>query len=176
MNKIKLWVIAVAIAIVFNLFVNYGISTFYSGPEYTDFCDEPRPRLVREQLDCDIVEVSEELRNSCTERKAYIGYTYDSNGCPTEAYCETCGTEYGDVRKGYDGNVFVVLLIVAVIALSLGVKLKVEAVSSGFLLAGVIGLLIASTRYWSHLQDIYRFVLLGAVLAVLIWLGYKKIK
>ena len=42
-------------------------------------------------------------------------------------------------------------------------------------MAGVLGLVISSMRYWSHLQDVYRFTLLGVALAILIWVGYKKI-
>ena len=178
-SKIKKWVIAIAIAIVFNLFVNYGVATFYPGPEYSDYCSEsPRAFPLREaQNDCEPIEASQELQNECNDRKkAYIAYKYDSNGCATEAYCETCGAEYDDVRKIHDGNVFVALLIVAVIALAAGIFSKTEAVSTGFLLAGILGLLIASLRYWEHLQNIYRFALLGIVLAILIWLGYKKTK
>ncbi len=68
------------------------------------------------------------------------------------------------------------LLIIAVIALAAGVMLKLESVSTGFLLAGIIGLVITATRYWNHLNNVIRLLLLGAALAVLIWLGYKKIK
>jgi len=180
-NNIKKWIIAIAIAIVFNLFTNYGLATFYNGPEYSDFCDENIriARPLQEQFnnnDCEPIKASQELQDSCSEKKAYIDYKYDSNGCATEAFCETCVTEYDAVRKTYDGNVFVVLLIVAVAVLAAGIMLKVEAVSAGFLLAGILGLLIASTRYWNHLQDVYRFLLLGLALAILIWLGYKKVK
>ncbi len=169
---------SIAIAIVFNLFVNYGVATFYHGPEYSDYCREslrPLP-LAEPKNSCAPVNASEAAQSNCSTGKGYIAYKYDSAGCATEAYCETCNIEYDKVRERYDGNVFVVLLIAAVIALAAGVLLKTEAVSTGFLLAGVLGLIIASTRYWSHLQDAYRFILLGIVLATLVWLGYKKAK
>ncbi|MAG15704.1 hypothetical protein CMO88_01440 [Candidatus Woesearchaeota archaeon] len=177
-NKIKKWVIAVAIAIVFNLFVNYGVATFYPGPEYSDYCDEfqrAQPLKIAAQ-ECEAIEASEELQNECTKDVGHVAYKYDSRGCATEAYCETCNVEYDAVRKVHDGNVFAALLIVAVAALAAGIMIKVEAVSTGFLLGGILGLIIASMRYWEHLQNIYRFILLGIALAVLIWLGYKKVK
>ncbi|MBS3132589.1 hypothetical protein J4470_00470 [Candidatus Woesearchaeota archaeon] len=177
-NKIKKLVIAVAIAIVFNLFVNYGVATFYPGSEYADYCNEfSRAQPIgRNNQDCETIQVGEDLRNSCNKQKGYIDYKYDSNGCATEAYCETCSAEYNDVRKVHDGNVFIALLIIAVIALVAGIMVKVEAVSTGFLFAGVLGLIIASIRYWVHLQNVYRFLMLGIALAVLVWLGYKKVK
>ena len=65
MNKVKKWVMAAAIAIVFNLFVNYGIATFYPGPEYSDFCQEqPRLRPTIERQDCEAVQISEELQKA----------------------------------------------------------------------------------------------------------------
>ena len=183
-NKVKKWVIAVAIAIVFNLFVNYGVATFYPGPEYADYCKESSPFRAAEPAlfgkepykECQTVEVSQGLRDGCAEQKGFVAYKYNSTGCPTEAYCETCQAEYDSVRKVHDGNVFVALVIVAVIALAAGIILKAEAVSTGFLLAGIIDLVVAATRYWEHLQNIYRFLLLGVVLAVLVWLGYRKVK
>jgi len=126
--------------------------------------------------DCEAIEASEKLQNQCTKDVGYVEYKYDSNGCATEAYCETCRLEYNTIRKTRDGNVFIALLIVSTIALVAGIMLKVESVSTGFLIAGILGLLIASMRYWEHLQNIYRFLLLGVVLAILVWLGYKKVK
>ena len=178
-DNVKKWIIAISIAIVFNMFVNYGISTFQPGPQYEDFCGEnKRPHTIplEKTQDCEVVDVSSETRNACSDTKGYIAYNYDSNGCATEAYCETCSVNYDKVRKDYDSNVFIVLLLVAVASLAAGLRVRVAAVSTGFLLAGVLGILIASTRYWGHLQNLARFLLLGAVLAVLIWFGYKKVK
>lgn len=176
-NKVKKWVIAIAIALVFNLFTNYGIGTFYPGAEYEEYCSEKLdPFPLKDANDCETITASEQLQEECTEKKGYIDYNYDSSGCPAEAYCETCSAEFNEERRSYDGNVFVALLVVAIIALALGLKLKSDAVSNGLLLAGILGLLIASTSYWTHLQDVYRFLLLGVILAILIWLGYKKVK
>ena len=175
-NNIKKWIMAVAIAIVFNLFVNYGIATFYPSPEYSDYCNEPKPMPLREPQNCTLIQTSQEAEKQCNTEKGYIAYKYDSRGCATEEYCETCGAMYNETRKKHDGNAFIVLLIAASAALLAGVLIKAEAVSTGFLIAGVLGLIIAAIRYWEHLQNPYRFALLGIVLAVLVWLGYKKVK
>ena len=179
-NEVKKWLVAIAIALVFNLFVNYGINTFYPGPERSDFCEQDGrfayPKPAGEPYKCETVNATEDLKRNCPTEKGYIAYrNYDSNHCATEAYCETCDKEFQEVEKRHSGNVFVVLIILSIAVLVAGITLKVEAVSLGFSMAGVLGLFISSMRYWSHLQDVYRFILLGVVLAILIWVGYKKI-
>ncbi|KKP98523.1 MAG: hypothetical protein US06_C0007G0001, partial [Parcubacteria group bacterium GW2011_GWC2_36_17] len=42
--------------------------------------------------------------------------------------------------------------------------------------AGLISFLVGTVGYWSAIQDYLRFVILGIVLAVLIYIGYKKLK
>ena len=44
------------------------------------------------------------------------------------------------------------------------------------LLGGIITLFFGTVRYWARLFDYARFIILGLVLALLIWLGYKKLK
>ena len=120
MSSIKKWVLAFAIAIVLNLFINYGISVFYKAPQYNDFCTEdgrsgPYPAkpypypLEQQQKECKTIEVSQELQNSCSEQKGYVAYKYNATGCPTEAYCETCGKLFNDVNNKRNSNVFVML-------------------------------------------------------------------
>ena len=67
-------------------------------------------------------------------------------------------------------------MVISVTVLVAGIILKAEAISLGFSMAGVLGLIISSMSHWNHLQDVYRFLLLGVALAVLVWVGYKKIK
>src|SRR3989338_345918 len=145
-NKVQKWIIAVAIAIVFNLFLNYGVQTFYKGPEYNDYCRdqyrEPYPAKpfgVQEQQSCLPFQANEALQGNCSEQKGYIAYKYNASGCATEAYCETCGAQFDDVRKRHDGNVFVFLVAAAVVILAAGLFVKAPAVSVGLLLAGVLG-------------------------------------
>jgi len=177
MSNIKKWALAISIAIVFNLFVNFGIATFYDSPEYSDFCGEDiRAFPIRAADDCKAIVPNEELRNICAEEKGKIDFKYDSKGCPIEAFCETCYREYNQVRERYDATASIILLIASMVILVAGITLKIESVSTGFLMAGVLGLLITTMRYWSQLQNVLRFLILGLALAILIWLGYKKIK
>ena len=177
---IKKWGLAIAIVIVFNLFVNYGIATFYKGPEYNDFCIDKYPRIAPAKgpgpYDCDALIADEALQKNCTEQKGYIAYEYDSNGCPAKAYCETCGARFEEVNGKYNANVFIALVAIGVAALIAGILIKADAVGSGFLFGGVVSIFIGAIRYWGQLHDVARFSILGIVLALLVWIGYRKLK
>ncbi len=183
--NLRKWILALAIAIVLNLFINYGISVFYKAPQYDDFCKDAarpypykvyaaEPQLQQQQKDCQVVEISEELQNSCSEQKGYVAFKYNTTGCPTQAYCETCQARFDDVNNKRNSNVFVILVVFGVIAIMAGIVVKAEAVTNGFLFGGVLSLIIAAIRNWGQLQDTVKFVILGFVLALLIWIGYKK--
>ena len=184
MSNVKKWVLALAIAIVLNLFINYGISVFYKAPQYNDYCSDqyrygpytakPYPYPDQQQNVCKNVDASQELQNSCNEQKGYVAYKYNATGCATEAYCETCQAHFNDVNNRRSSNIFVVLVVFGVVAIIAGVLLKAEAVANGFLIGGILSLIIAAIRNWGQLQDIFKLAILGVVLALLIWVGYKK--
>ena len=184
MSNVKKWILALAIAIVLNLFVNYGISVVYKAPQYDNFCKEggmgpypakpyPYPPELQ-QKSCAVIEVNQDLQNSCNEQKGYIAYKYNATGCPTEAYCETCQARFSDVSQKRNSNVFVILVVAGVAAILAGMVVKAEAVANGFLIGGILSLIIAAIRNWGQLQDVFKLIILGVVLALLIWVGYKK--
>lgn len=185
-GSIKKWALAIAIAIVFNLFVNYGLATFYREPKYDAYCNSsyyPRkpvpafPAYPEAGKSCpsDIIASEQEYQN-CSAMKGYIQYRYGDDGCPESYYCETCGAAYDAARNKYDGNAFFILVIIGVAAVVAGVLIPVEAVGSGFLLGGIISILIGTVRNWSNLTDVLRFIILGVILAILIIIGYKKLR
>ena len=185
MSNVKKWVLAFAIAIVLNLFINYGISVFYKAPQYNDYCKDmgggpypvksyPYPFPDSSKNVCKHVEASQELQNSCSEQKGYVNYKYNETGCATEAYCEMCQARFNDVNNRRSSNVFVMLVVFGVVAIIAGVLLKAESVANGFLIGGILSLIIAAIRNWGQLQDVLKLGILGVVLALLIWVGYKK--
>ncbi|MBN2454817.1 hypothetical protein JXB11_04710 [Candidatus Woesearchaeota archaeon] len=177
---IKKWALAIGIAIVLAMFVNYGIGTFYPGPEYEDYCRDEFARVVFPEgkllENCTVIETPQSLKDSCQQEEGHIAYERDSFGCPTKAYCETCDRDYEADRKTHSGNAFIILVIAGLVCLALGIVLKVESVATGFLLGGILNILIGTIGYWDHLHQYLRFILLGIVLALLILLGYKKVR
>lgn len=183
--------LGLAIVIVFNMFVNYGINAFYEAPKYEDFCSSERlkkPLNTRESC--------EGIGGLWSETSSYdTKRYYDSNGVekpiattpiieiqgqqPTGS-CDqdfTCRKDYDREMSVYSRNVFVVWVIVGVIAIVGSFFFTaVSALSTSFMFAGIISLLIGNTEYWWAMQDYLRFVILGIALSVLIYVGYRKLK
>ncbi|MBI2134137.1 phage holin family protein [Candidatus Woesearchaeota archaeon] len=179
---VKRWALAVSIAIVFNLFVNYGLATFYKEPMYEAYCNStfygPKPvRIVPpDKAQCPDALFNESLENECAGRRGYIQYNYNASGCPVSAFCETCNIAYEEAGNRYHGNVFIFLVVVGVAAIIAGLIIGLPSVGIGFLLAGIISIIVGTFRNWGNLTDVVRFIVLGIVLAVLIFAGVKKVK
>ncbi|MBN2458556.1 hypothetical protein JXB31_05490 [Candidatus Woesearchaeota archaeon] len=168
-SRIKQVILSVSIAVVFALFIGYGISAFYKSPEYQDFCGGIEVAKQFREEDCDAV------GGKWTPR------TYD---CPegtecVSGFCDAtyeCSRDYDSKREVYDRNVFVITLIVGLAAILIGgIFLAVESVGSGLMGGGVLTVIYGTIRYWGHAPDQIRFVILGLVLSVLVWLGYTKL-
>ena len=81
------------------------------------------------------------------------------------------------MREIYNRNVFIISVIAGLVCVLIGgVKLKLESVSSGIMGGGVLSIIYGTIRYWGDLADVGRFAILGTVLAILIWIGYRKFK
>lgn len=176
-------VIALAIIIVLNLFFNYGIDTFYKGPKYEDFCKpEDLSRQYQAKNDCDSVGG---LWTDNRNKPLYGGEAavpVSEIGQKTEplGWCDveyTCRKSFESERNLYNRNVFIILIIAGIISIIIGFLVsQSEAVSSGLSFGGIFSLIIGTIRYWSGMDDYLRFIILGAALAVLIWIGVKKLK
>ncbi len=150
-SRLKHNILMIAIAIIFALFVGYGIDTFYESPEYDDFCNKST-RLHPVKLNQTDMEEFNEKQNQCWEQ-------YD-------LACEP-----------YERNVFIITLIIGIIAVFFGsFVLKIESVSSGIMAGGVLTIIYGTLRYWGDMHKYLRFTVLTMVLIILIWIGYKKFR
>jgi len=181
-SKLKRTILGISIALILSLFIGYGINTFYKPPEYEDYCDEkfPRPvRLEKEDISkCDAIQQSNEaFEESCYRQDGIVRYETDEDGCQVAEECDMCSKEYKEVMEVYNRNVFIISVIAGLIAVVLGgIILKLESVSSGIMGGGVLSIIYGTMRYWGDLADVGRFIILGIVLIVLIWIGYRKFK
>ncbi len=197
MSKFKHIFLAIAIAIVFVFFTGFGISTFYKTPQYEDFCGEREKFVeIRTKESCDneggkwnLNEVARPLAKIddnqllCTKTSEQDDAV--SLNCQTQVdienqgYCDRdfyCREEFDGVRENYNRNVFIIETGIGIIALIVGFALKLASISSGIMGGGILTIIYGTIRYWSDLPDYGRFIILGITLAILIWLGYKKIK
>ena len=165
-NKFKKVVLSIAIALLTVFFVNQGIEVFYPSPERCEY--EPFPKTCDEDV---MINESLSLKEECEEKEGRLVYDADCS-----ASCDTCQTKYEEKEDRRDGRVFVFLVILSAAFLIAGMLLKAESVSNGLLIASVMQLVIVSIRYWSSAEELQRFLFIGAVLAVLIVVGYRKVK
>ncbi len=188
--NMKKWILMIGIAIVFNLFINYGLSTIYKAPDYEQFCNQsggsykpyPYPAerylgdFVKTNSTCPEVRINGTMRRECNQAGGAIITNYDDQGCPTSEYCEMCYKQADDARRKYDANVFIILVGLGALTVIGGIFVSVESVGGGFLLGGILLIIIGAMRSWANLHEYIRLLFLGLALALLIFVGYKKIK
>jgi len=162
--------LAIAIAVVFTMFVYFGISTFYKEPKYDDYC---KPELnsiyINSSQECEKAGGLWNANNYYPKREAGM----------VEGYCDvqyTCRKQYDEVNNEYRKNVFVFAVAFGVIALVGGIFVQISSVSAGLMGGGIVTMIWGTMQYWDRLGDAIRFVILGIVLAILIWVGIKKLR
>lgn len=168
------WAFIAGIMIVINLFLGNLVQALYHEPLYTDFCPEQQVnRAIESESAC--LQVGGQW-NENVDAKGMTSQSIDSPA----GYCDpnyTCMKGYTDMMSVYNRNVFVVFVVAGVLLLIGSVFLSgVEAISLGLSFGGVLALIIGSVRYWSDMNEILRVILLGAALAGLIYVAWKKFK
>ena len=199
-NKVKKTLMAIAIAIVLVFFVGYGLHTFYKEPNWDDFCEERVGKgLYETKESCESVggkwtetpEIVEAIKLTpnqylCTKSPSIEGEKFVFT-CVTKEDIEAetgwcnpnyeCEQEYEAAREPHNRLSFIILAVIGIIIVVIAaVVLKETAVSYGVLAGGILTILYGTLRFWGAIPDVARFVILGVALAVLIWLGYKKLR
>ncbi len=142
----KKTVLVLIIAVLLVFFIGYGLETFYPGPVWEDFCDEDNYKIAEP--------------------------TRDPGEIPEQ---DTCYEELDTARESYDRNVFFILGIIGVAAVLFGIKgpkLR-DYVAAGVMGGGLLTLFYGMMRYWGHLSDVIRFVFIGVILFLFIYIGNK---
>jgi len=167
-SNIKETILGISIALILALFVGYGIQTFYDSPKYEDFCNLTTRDITTE--------------NDCLIQGGQWVATPIKEGAELkkEGFCDvqySCRNDFDEASQKYNKVVFIIAIILGLSAVILGgVILKLPSVSAGIMGGGALTIIYGTLRYWGNLADVGRFFVLGIVLAVLIWIGYKKIK
>lgn len=160
-KQVKTIMLSIAIALVTVFFFVYAIESFYSQPEYEDYCGEMRPvKLINNSAECEDA-----------------GGYWNSYG-PKDGYCEQdyyCRQDYNSAKEVYERNVFLVNLFLGLAVLLTGFFLDLKAIGSGLMASGVIMIIYGTLRYWSDLSNMLRTFVLGLTLVILIALAYKKL-
>jgi len=163
-RKIKVIILSVIIAVVLAGFIIYLVESIYPSPKWEDYCGGMKgPRVA--PVEKDFVETQATCEaNGGTWQNGYCDYYYQ------------CQKDYDKINDKHKFTLFVVGAITGLIAIALGVILALPSVSSGLMLGGGFLIFFGTSQYWSNLNNWTRALILGVVLVVLIWLGYKKLE
>ena len=181
MFDIRKIVVVLLIAILFAVFVFSTIEAVYPSPSYDDFCDDQARPFLGDRDSCENVDVPQEAYDTCEGR---IEYRYDSNGCASEYYCETCYEEYDAAREQYYRVLFYVSAVLSLIAIFVALNLPTnkkktsihEWVGTGLLLGGAFVLLFGTVQGFNSLDRFVKPIVILAELVLVIYLAYKKLQ
>jgi len=89
----------------------------------------------------------------------------------------SCMKSFDAANEIHSRFAFIILAVIGILVVILStVFLKEDSVSYGLLGGGILTILYGTMRYWGVIPDMARFFILGFVLLVLIWIGYKKLR
>ena len=174
-GKAKKVILSIAIAILFSLFIGYGIETFYNSPKYERYCNITTPPMNALEPQCN--DLGGQWVNYSTPQQDYT--SNPKMPVNVSGYCDVyskCNNEFQKVNEFYNRNVFFITFIIGLITIVVAILLSIESVSAGFMAGGVLLVVYGTIRYWGNLSDVWRTIMLGLALAVLVWIGYKKLK
>ena len=168
-SNFKKTILSLSIAIIFVFFIGYGIETFYESPDYNSKCnpDKMINKNIKDESSC--------LKLDGTWKMEPVPkYTNQTGYCD---FYSKCDSEWDLIKEKYNENVFIITFIIGIVGLIIGSYfIKIESVGSGIMGGGTLTIIYGTLRYWSELNDFMRFIILGIVLIILIWIGYKKLK
>jgi hypothetical protein len=188
MINIKNLVFGIAIFIL-TMFVSiYGINTFYSSPEYSDFCSDaryPQPdKLNPEETICPAVCVemyeisrdgSECVFNECGSGCGPNGInSFDTlNQCEIVLSGQNCWNLFDDAQEKYSRNVFMIAVPLGILILIVGAYLfSLEAVGVGLMAGGAGTLVYGAQNYWRYADEWLKFLVSLVGLVALITFAY----
>jgi uncharacterized membrane protein len=176
--KIKDVLLGILIAVIFVMFCAYGTNLFYQEPAYENFCNSSYPYPAETpNSTCIFNSQIQEKTDNCYSQNGVPRYQYDANGCEKDLNCDFCGKEFTSAQEDYAKNLFLISLIfsLAIILISV-LAVKTYSISGGLMLGSLFFIIYGTAKYWGFMEDVLRFIILGIVLIVLIWLAYHIAK
>jgi hypothetical protein len=167
MDKKKI-LISIAIAIIFAMFIGYGIEVFHDAPKRNDYCPDNIYEIDNEEECLETNGKWQTYENEEMESRPIV-----KGNCQNP---QSCYDNYELINANHDKVVFIVAIIVGILAIITGMILRKDVVGTGILSGGILLILYGTFRYWRHADEVLKFILLGITLAILLWLGYKKLK
>lgn len=189
MLDIKRYAMIVGITILFATLVFVTIDAFYPEPKYDEYCGRghysrysfpaksyPAAEVPSITPNCTEVKLPNKASIECEKDGGFIEFDYDEKGCQIQdsMRCNYCSKEFNEKQKVYNRNVFLISAPIGLVAIFFGILWAIDFLGSGFMFGGIAVLAIGTTRYFSDMSKWMRVITIFLELALLIWIGYKK--
>ncbi|MBD3310572.1 hypothetical protein GF351_05110 [Candidatus Woesearchaeota archaeon] len=181
--------LAIGIAVVFAVFVAYGLYVVYEPPKYqyesSDCyqnydCEEMLEKCYPERNATNQtapMPIRVPYKNECIDEvqssEEYIGCRIARDECEDEFLQTTA-------RYKHSRNSFWILMFIGIAAIVAGMFLNhLEGIGSGIMAGGILVILWSlgyTAEYWFKLNKYIKLFMLGVVLVLLIYLGYKRLE
>tara|TARA_Y100000034_G_C6651367_1_gene285120 strand:+ start:24 stop:611 length:588 start_codon:yes stop_codon:yes gene_type:complete len=175
--------LAIGVAIIFSIFISFGLSVVYEAPEreFNPFGDDECSKTY----DCQkqIKDCQEQYEPSTSEyRNCYstVRQTAEYKSC--DKLLDECReiAQKQTPRYKHTRNSFYILMVIGILSIILGsFIISLEGIGSGLIGGGVLITIISlfsTYEYWFTLNKYVKLAAVGLALAVLIYFGYKKIE
>jgi hypothetical protein len=170
--------VVIAITILLNVFINYGRQAFYPEPKWDKFCKENFSIYTTKEA-CE-KDGGRWITDQTTKDGMMAKPISATDPNSPKNYCDpnyTCQKEFEKANQEYNKKFFIAYLFGGLIMVLGGLAITTaSSVSLGVLYGGIVLLFTGVTRFWPEMSDMNRFLIIGFVLAVFIWIGYKKLK
>lgn len=139
--------IGFGIAIIFPMLIYFGVSTFSPAPKLADFYAAPPFNA----------NATSQERQANAEKQQAGQKAYD------------------EAEKVFAARLLYVAAPLGNEAIILGAFASVSAVGTGLIFGGIFLVATGYSAYWGNLEDSLRFISLLVALAVLLFVGYRKL-
>lgn len=177
--------LAIGISVVFAAFAAYALNVIYPTPEYdysTNNC-YLKYDCYRPVQECESKYYNASggvpvvLPKEAQECSYNLTQSYEFKQCQKES--EKCNEEFQIKSPQYSHarNTFVILLIIGIVSIIAGSRMRAEGVGSGFIGGGVLLFLWSLVNSWMYVYNLdkyFKLAGLGIALAVLIYIANKK--
>lgn len=160
--KLKEVLLGIAILVMTIFVTYYGVNTIYPSNDYNDFCKPDRVLIANNSQECS---------EAGGKWNPMVSNDFKSPGyCNFDFYCSQ---EFETANKIRSKHVFLVALPVGIAIIILGAFFfGLEAVGAGLMGGGVGTLIYGAGAYWPYTENLIRFLLSLAGLAILIFFAY----
>ncbi|MBI4918937.1 hypothetical protein HY837_03340 [archaeon] len=167
-------ILGIGIIVLLVAFILYGLEVFFPTPQYDQFCDynsKPRPYYEEPTL-----EICEKGNGKWFPREGPCPATIEKAPCPA-GYCDFdfyCRKEFDKAQERQSRMILLLTSLIGVGLIIAGLFVKISVVSSPLMIGGIIVFFRGVIGAWNFLSKYLQLALLGILLAVLLWVAYKR--